>query len=149
MGTIDAAIAIMAISATAKAGQSAFEAASASEKRQALDLQAKALELETQQKTLGNYDVMEKVIAAQQAHMTTTGAAFSSPSFNAIQRHTVNTAAKQAKNIEIEGELAQRNLEYEKKNVKNTLFAQLFGNASELGMAAANFSSKLPTKNPS
>ena len=69
---------------------------------------SKELQLQTQEKTLSNYDVMEKVIQAQEAHMTTTGLAFSSPrDFNAIQRETLNINARKQKNIDIEGELAQ------------------------------------------
>jgi translation elongation factor P/translation initiation factor 5A len=119
------------VSAIAAAGESVAEVSAARAKTQALDIQGKEIRLATEQKTLANYDAMEKVIAAQVAHMTTTGLAFSSPSFNAIQRDTYNTAAKDRSNIKLMGELAERNNEIEKENVQNTLFAQLFGNASK------------------
>lgn len=148
MGLETAAIVMGAISVASEVGKSGAEIAAANEKQQALDLQGKQLQLQTQQKTLSNYDVMEKVIQAQEAHMTTTGAAFSSPSFNAIQRQTLNITSKKQKNINVEDELAQNNLETEKKNVRTSLYAQLFGNVAETANAGYNIYNKAPKKLP-
>lgn len=138
-------VALIAVAAVSTAGKMGFEVAAANEKEKALDLQAKEMALQTQQKTLANYDVMEKVLDAQQAHMTTTGTAFSSPSYNAIQRNTLNIGAKKQKNIEIEGELAQENIKIEKRNVKNSLYAQLFGDVANAAMMGGSIASKMPT----
>ena len=138
--------AALLIAVGAKAGESYQEYKAANAQEQALELQGKALKLQTEQKTLANYDTMEKVIQAQVAHQTTTGTAFSSPSFNAIQRDTYNTGAKQAKNIELTGDLQLQNIETEKENVKRTLYAQLFGNASSTAMAGASYYNKMPSK---
>jgi hypothetical protein len=145
MGLETAAIVMATVAVGAEVGKSVFEFQAANAKEHALDLQAKEMELQTQQKTLSNYDVMEKVLDAQIAHMTTTGAAFSSPSFNAIQRGTLNIGSKKQKNINIEGELAQENIDIEKQNVRNTLFSQLFGNAANAAMSTASVASKMPS----
>lgn len=109
-----------------------FEQSQAAEaKEEALTLQGKELELQTSQKTLANYDIMQKTLEAQIAHMTTTGLAFSSPSFNAIQRNTLNEGAKNQANIDIEGDISQANIEFEKANVNKTLWAQLFGDTAQ------------------
>jgi len=144
MGLEVAALVMAGVAIGATEGKMFMEYKAAGEKEKALDLQAKQMALQTQQKTLANYEQIEKVLDAQQAYMTTTGAAFSSPSFNAVQRHTVNTGSKKQKNIDIEGELAQENIKSEKRNVRNTLYAQLFGDAASIAMSAAGASSKMP-----
>jgi hypothetical protein len=146
MGLETAAIVMGAVAVGATVGKAGFEIAGANERERALDLEAKQIALQTQQKTLNNYDVMEKVLAAQEAHMTVTGTAFSSPSYNAIQRNTFNIGAKKQRNTEIEGELAEENIKIEKQNVRNTLYAQLFGDVSNLAMSAASVYTKVPTK---
>lgn len=145
MGLETAALVMAGVAATAEVAKSYAEANAAAAREASLELQGKELQLQTQQKTLQNYEVMEKVLDAQVAHMTTTGAAFSSPSFNAIQRNTLNIGSRKARNIETEGELAQENIEIEKKNVRNTLYAQLFGNAAHVAMTAASAYAKMPT----
>ncbi len=132
------------IAAIAAVGASAAEIAAASEKTRALELQQKQSAIQTQQKTLANYDIMEKTIAAQIAHQSQTGTAFSSPSFNAIQRNTVNIGARTQANTELEGDIAKSNIESEKSNVRNTLFAQLFGNASNVAFSAAAINKSAP-----
>lgn len=146
MGLETAALVMAGVAVAAEVGKSVFEVQGANEKEKALELQAQQLQLQTQQKTLGNYDVMEKVLDAQIAHMTITGTSFSSPSFNAIQRETLNIGSKRQRNIDIEGDLAQENIEIEKENVKQSLYAQLFGNAAETTMSVANVYNKSPRK---
>lgn len=145
MGLETAAIVMASVAVASEVGKSVFDVKSANAKEHALDIQAQETLLQTQQKTLSNYDVMEKVLAAQTAHMTTTGTAFSSPSFNAIQRSTLNIGAKKQRNIDIEGDLAEENIKIEKQNVKNSLYAQLFGNAGNAAMSAASIYGKMPT----
>lgn len=145
MGLETAAIVMASVAAASEVGKSVFEVKAANAKEQALDLQGKQIQLQTQQKTLSNYAVMEKVIDAQIAHQTLTGTAFSSPSFNAIQRETLNIGGKKQRNITAEGELEANNIELEKENVRNTLYAQLFGNASQAAMSASGVYAKMPT----
>lgn len=131
--------AALIVAGVATVGKTAFEVKGAMSSEEALDIQAKQNELQTTQKTLQNYSVMEKVLEAQMAHMTTTGLAFSSPSFNAIQRETLNIGSRRQKNINIEDELARENLKIEKSNVRSKLFAQLFGTASQVALGAAKY----------
>ncbi len=145
MGLETAAIVMATVAVGAEVGKGVFQTVAASEKDKALELQAKQLTLQTQQKTLQNYDIMEKVLDAQAAHMTTTGAAFSSPSYNAIQRNTLNIGAKKARNTEIEGDLLQENIKTEKRNVRNTLYAQLFGDTAEAAFSVAKVAASMPT----
>ncbi len=145
MGIEVAVIAMSAVAAGAEVGKAGFEIAGARENERALDLQAKEMTLENQQKTLSNYSVLEKVLDAQEAHMTVTGTAFSSPSFNAIQRSTLNVASKTQKNLDIENDFNQENIKTEKQNVKNTLYGQLFGDTADLAMKAVSIASGMPS----
>ena len=144
MGLETAALVMATVAVGAEVGKSVFQANAASEQEKALDLDAQQKQIETQQKTLSNYDVMTKVLDAQMAHQTLTGTAFSSPSFNAIQRNTLNIGAKKQRNTELEGELDQENIEIEKHNVKNSLYAELFGNAAETALSTSSIYSKAP-----
>ncbi len=66
-----------------------------------------------------------------------------SPSFNAIQRETLNTSAKVGKNTDLEKTLMHENIDIEKQNVKNTLYAQLFGDASDAAISFAALQGKM------
>ncbi len=144
MGLETAAIVLAGVTVGSEVAKANYQEKAAQAKTHALDLQAKELKLQSTQKTLSNYDIMEKVLSAQEAHMTTTGTAFSSPSFNAIQRDTINTGVKSIKNNEIESDLALENIEIEKENVKNSLYASLFGDVAETATAGFSVYSKMP-----
>lgn len=135
-----------AVFIAATVAASAAEISAASEKTRALNLQQQQAALQTKQKTLSNYDVMEKTLDAQIAHESVNGTAFSSPSFNAIQRNTLNIAARTQENTDIEGAVAESNFESEKANVRDTLFAQLFGNVANTAFSAAAMNKSAPTK---
>lgn len=141
MGLEIAALVISTIATGAKMGE---EYNAKQSKENALDLQAEQQTLQTQQKTLSNYDMMQKVIDAQTVQMTVRGTAFSSPSFNAIQRNTLSIGAKQQANTDIEGDIAQSNIETEKANVQDTLYAQLFGDVAGFAAGTASVASKMP-----
>jgi hypothetical protein len=145
MGLETAAIVMLAVAGGATVGKMGMEVAAANEKEKALDLQAKQMTLQTQQKSLQNLDVMEKVLDAQQAQATTRGFAFSSPSFNAIQRATLNIGAKKERNTEVEGEIGQANIDIEKANVRNALYAQMFGDVANLAFTGAKIAAGAPT----
>lgn len=146
MGIEVALVAMATVAVAAKEGQMYQEYQGYKSKEHALDTEGKQLKIQSQQKTLANYAAMEKVIDAQTAHMTTTGAAFSSPSFNAIERNTLNIGAKKGANIELEDELAQENIKMEKKNVRNTLYAQLFGDTASIATSVAGVYNASPSK---
>lgn len=138
-------IAAFVVAGIATAGKVASQNAAAESAEASLDVKANQQTLEYQQKTLSNYDVMEKVLDAQTAAMTTRGTAFSSPSFNAIQRSTFNIGSKNQKNLDIENTIAEANISAEKENVKNTLHAQLFGDISDFALGTLSAASRLPT----
>jgi hypothetical protein len=139
-------VAALVVAGLAVGAEAAFEVKAANAKEHALDLQADQMRLQSQQKTLKNYDVMQKVLDAQIAHQSVTGTAFSSPSFNAIQRETINIGSKAQKNIDIEESLAAANIKIEKENVRSNLFAQLFGNVAQVASVAYTGAHNMPSK---
>lgn len=148
MGLETAAIVMAAVATGATVAKMGVEANAAQQKEKAIDLQGEQQQIQYQQKTLQNLDVMEKVLEAQQAAMTTRGVAFSSPSFNAIQRATLNIAQKRQRNIETEYGFGEANLDIEKQNVKTALYAQLFGDTASLAMTSASIYAKKPKQLP-
>lgn len=92
-----------------------------------LKLQSQQSTIKHQQEVLSNYDILEKTIATQIAQASGKGVGLGSLSFEAIQRETVNKAAKEGKNLEIEESLFQQGIKNERKSVKKTLHASLFG----------------------
>lgn len=128
---------LLATAATMEVGKGVMEVQAAKAQENALDLQAKQNELQYQQQTLSNLDSLDKVIQKQTAQMTTRGVAFSSPSFNAVQRNTENIAARQQKNLDIQKTFLDANTAIEKRNVKNSLYGQLFSDAASFGFSFA------------
>lgn len=145
MGFEVAVGALALVSAGAEVGKAISQNDAAASKTRALDLEANQIKLQTQQKTLNNYAVMEKVLASQEAAQTIRGTSFSSPSFNAIQRDTLNIGAKRQKNINIEGSLAEENIDIEKQNVKDRLISDMFSDITETAGKAFNMISSYPT----
>lgn len=144
MGLEAAAFVMAGISVASAIGQAEMQSDAADSKQSALDLESKQQTLAYQQKTLSNYDVMDKTLKAQVAVTTVRGVSLSSPSFNAIQRDTVNSGAKIQRNLDIEDDISQQNFATEKENVRNTLFAQLFGDVADVSMNAASFTNAAP-----
>lgn len=134
----------IAVAAAAEGGKMLMESNAASAQENALTMQSKEQQVVYQQKTLQNLDAVEKVIDAQAAQMTIRGTSFSSPSFNAIQRDTLNVGAKQQRNLDTEEDLIQSNIDTEKDNVRNKLYASLFGDVASFAMSAANVSGNMP-----
>jgi hypothetical protein len=146
MGLETAAIITASIAGAAEISKAGTEMAAVSAEEKALDLQSEQSTLKFQQKQLNNYDTMDKVIKAQIARATVRGFSMSSPSFNAIQRNTLNVGAKEAKNLDIEQDLEQSNIETEKENVRRKLYATLFGDAAGVALAGENIVEKWPFK---
>lgn len=144
MGVESAGIALAAISAGATIAKMSAEKESEQADLSAINQQSKILQLQYQQKTLANLELTDKMLSKQAAQLSTHGVAFDSPSFNAIQRDTINTAGKKQSNLDTEKSLAEQSLAIERRNVKNTLHAQLFGDVSNFAFNAATFASKLP-----
>jgi len=141
---VDVSIALAAISAGATVAKMSAEKEAAQADLSAINQQSRLQSVQYQQKQLQNLDLTEKMISKQTAQMTTRGVAFDSPSFNAVQRDTINTGSKQARNDKLTDSIAQDALNDERRNVKRTLHAKLFGEVAEFSFNAANLVSKLP-----
>lgn len=137
-----ASLLILATAAAMEVGEGVMQVQAAEAQEKQLDLQAKQNELQYQQQTLSHLDNLNKVIQHQTAQMTTRAVAFSSPSFNAVQRNTENIAAKQQKNLDIEKSLSDNLINVEKRNVRNSLYSQLFGDVASLGLSFAKLRSQ-------
>jgi hypothetical protein len=145
MGLETAGFALAAISVGATIGKVSAETEAEEANLSALNQQSQLSALQYQQKTLANLELTDKMLSRQAAQLATRGVAFDSPSFNAIQRETINIGARKAANQATEESLNQQGINIERKNVKNTLHAQLFGEASNLALNLAGFADKMPT----
>ena len=142
----DPVTALVVVASVATIGEGVMQYKGAESKEAGLDLQAKQNILTCQQKQLSNLDSISKVLDRQEAQSTVRGIdASMSPSFNAIERNTLNIGAKEGTNLNTESTLMERNVDIEKQNVKNTLYGQLFGDAAQLGMSFAGLQGKVPT----
>lgn len=96
-----AGLLIIATAAAMEVGEGVMQVQAAKAQENQLDLQAKANEVKYQQEVLNNANNLDHVLQRQTAEMSTRGVAFSSPSFNAVQRNTENIAGKQKKNLDL------------------------------------------------
>ncbi len=147
MGLETAGYALAAISAGATLAKASAEKEASQANLSALNQQSKLNALQYQQKNLQNLALTEQMLSKQAAQLSTRGVAFDSPSFNAIQRETINSGAKKAANLQTEQSLSEQSLAIEKANVKSTLHASLFGEASNFAFNALGVAEKFPTKN--
>ena len=107
---MEGAIALAAVGVVAEGFQAKEQTKGAEREEEALNLEGKEKTIEMQQKQLSNYDVMEKTLDTQTAQAAARGFTLSSPSFNAIQRNTMNVAAKESKNIDLEEDINKSNI---------------------------------------
>lgn len=145
MGLEIAGYVLAAISAGATVAKMSAEDQAAEANLKSIDQQAALSAIGYQEKNLQNLDTIDKMLSKQAAQLSARGVAFSSPSFNAIQRETLNIGARKAANLKAEGTIAQESFDIERKNVSNTLHAQLFGDAANFAFGAASFASKAPS----
>ena len=103
-----------------------------------INIQAKQKELQLTQKKASVYDNTQKVLNRQVAQATTRGIGMNSPSFNAIQRSTLNMSSKEFNNINTESELTEYSASAEKENARNTAHAKLFGATASMAMSFAS-----------
>ncbi len=129
-------VSALAVIGVAEGGKALLQGSAASAEEEAIELRTQQSILQNQQKTLSNYDVLQKVIDRQILQATTKGIKLSSPSFDAIERNTFNVGAKEANNLKLERDFIERNADVEESNVRKTLYAQLFGDIAETGLAA-------------
>jgi hypothetical protein len=144
MGTgVEFALAAIAVGATI--GKMSAENQAALANLHSIDQQAALSAIQYQEKNLQNLDTIDKMLSKQAAQLSARGVAFSSPSFNAIQRETLNVGARTAKNLRTENAISQESYAIERQNVSNTLHAQLFGDTANFAFGAATYASKVPT----
>jgi hypothetical protein len=146
MGLETAGFAMAAVAAGATIGKMSAEKEAEQANLSALNQQSKLLTLQYQQKNMQNLDITEKLLSKQAAQMAARGVAFDSPSFNAIQRETINSGSRKEGNLKTEESLGQQSLAIERRNVKSTLHAQLFGDAANFAFGVAGVADKWPTK---
>lgn len=139
-----AAVSLAAIAVGATVGKMSAEKEAEQANLSAINRQSKLLTLQYQQKTLKNLDLTDKMLSRQAVQMAARGVAFDSPSFNAIQRETLNIGSRKAANEATEESLGQQALDIERHNVKATLHAQLFGDAATLAFSGLSFAEKFP-----
>jgi hypothetical protein len=145
MGLETASFAMAAIAAGATVGKMSAEKEAEQANLSAINQQSKFSALQFQQKHLQNLDTIDKMLSKQAAQLSTRGVAFDSPSFNAIQRETINAGSRKERNLSTEQSLADQSFALERKNVKSTLHAQLFGDAATFAFNAVDLASKFPT----
>jgi hypothetical protein len=109
-----------------------------------IDTQAKYTKLQYLQKTTANYDGLEKLLASQEAAASVRGIGMDSPSLNAIQRNTYNTASKQQRNLDTEEEIDRINTKYEKEVVKDKFIASIFSTVGSAATSAYAYSQAQP-----
>jgi hypothetical protein len=114
----------------------------------ALNEQSRLTALQYQQKNLQNLELTDKMLSRQAAQLSTRGVAFDSPSFNAIERDTINSGGRKASNLATEESLSQQAIEIEKRNVKSTLHSQLFGDVANFAFNTIGLIDKFPKKLP-
>jgi hypothetical protein len=141
----DPITAIAVIAGTAEAGKAYFQTQAAGAKEDALKLQAKQTQLQYQQKTISNLDMLDKITQEQIAQSTVRGYTIDSPSFNAMERESFNISSRMQKNLDVEESILERNNAIERANVKRTLYAQLFGDVLDVAKMGAEIYTKMPT----
>ena len=138
-------IALAAISAGATIGKMSQEKEAEKANLSAINQQSKLAALQYQQKNMQNLEATDRILSRQAAQLSTRGVSFSSPSFNAIERETLNIGSKKEANLKTEESLVQQGFDIERKNVRTTLHAQLFGDAASFAFGAAGLAEKWPT----
>lgn len=146
MGLETAGYVLAAVATGATIGKMGAEKEAEQANLSAINAQSKLLALQYQQKNMQNLDMTDKLLSKQAAQMAARGVAFDSPSFNAIQRETLNVGSRKESNLKTEESLGQQSLDMERKNVKATLHAQLFGDVASLAFNAVDLGGKFPTK---
>lgn len=141
----DPITAIAVVAGAAEVGKAYNQIQAAGAKKDALALQAKQQQLQYQQKTISNLDMLDKITQAQIAQATVRGYTLDSPSFNAIQRETFNISSRNQKNLDIEQSILDRNNAIERANVKRTLYSQLFGDVLDITKIGASVSGAMPS----
>lgn len=137
--------ALLVIGGGSLIGEGVSQISASESQTRALALQHEQELIQYQQKTISNYDSLQKVLQAEEAEATVRGVSLSSPSLGAVARNQMNISAKTQGNLDTQKSIQDENYENEKDNVQDTLFAKLFGDVS----SAAEGFFKVTTNAPS
>lgn len=116
------------------AGEAMSDVSAAKSQKKALDQEAQQAHLQYLQRSASNMDTAQRLLDTQVAQASVRGVGVDSPSFSAIQTDTFNTFAKQQQNMDAEFDIFNQNISTQKKNVNNTLYSKLFGDAAQAAM---------------
>lgn len=145
MGIESATIALGAMSVASEVGQASKEQQAAQAEQERLELQAQQEKLKHNQQMIKNYDNLQKMIGKQEAAASARGYKLSSPSFNAMQLHSMQIASKHQQNMNTRHAINMANIDMERHNVQNKLSSQLFGNAISIGKDWAELAGGMPS----
>lgn len=126
-----------AIALGADVGQAFAQYNSMQDDEEAIDRQAKVTQLQYLQKSIANYDSLDKLIASQKAMASVRGYTTDSASFNAIQRETFNAGGRMQQNLNTEKAIADLNAETERQKVRDKFQGEIFGDIA--GAASSAF----------
>jgi len=139
----DPTTALMVMAGGAKIAQVGLEARASNANIAAIDMQREQKQIEFQQKTLANFELTNKILDTQLSEASTRGITLNSPSFIATETNTLNTSGKAQKNLEIEHNIFERNAKIEKRNVRDALFSQIFGDVTKAATSIAGAKAKM------
>jgi hypothetical protein len=134
-----------AIAAGAAIGKGISQHNEEEDKIEQINTQAKETKLQYIQKTVGNYDTIERLLATQTAQATVRGYDLSSPSFNAIQRNSYGVAARTQKNLDTELSISELNDKIEKQSAHDSFMGQIFGDVADFAGSAIKYSASAPS----
>lgn len=142
MGVPAIALGVVALGADLAGMYENYQAEESKQKQ--IDEQQKLTRLEYVQRTLNNYDTMEKLLDSQTAAASARGVAMTSPSLNAIQRNTYNVGARANENLKIEESISEQNARVEKENVRNAFYGNVFTGVADAAKKSYDFYKSSP-----
>lgn len=98
--------------------------------KQALDLEAQQNQLEYAQKSNDAEVRLNQYLDKAEINSTVRGVAPGSPSLGAQAIQAQNQTAREQQNLKTESDIKQRNIDVERKNLKNKLYGDLFGDVT-------------------
>lgn len=131
-------------SAAGVAGGLSAEQAAAKSANQALDLKAKQVDLQAEQKKAAEYQKLNANLDRQQAIAAASGTSSRSTSLASLKLGTAKSGAKAQKVIEVEQDIARANIEAERQAIKHKLAGGLFESLGQLGGIGSTVGASLP-----
>ncbi len=130
-------------SAAGIAGSVVAEQNSAKAAEGALDVQAKQMDVQFEQKKAAEYQKLNANLDRQQAVAAASGTSMRSPSLAAIKLGTAKAGAQTQKNLDTEQSIARANIEAERAAIKAKLAGGLFGAIGQFGQLGGGVAQSL------